>query len=58
MELATALLTLEGLENPLDGDDAADAQSLLGEAGREFPLIGEAVVRGDNTGPSLLYLFN
>lgn len=52
-------LTLEGLDIPLDGDDAEVVQSLLGDAGRVAPLIGEAaIILGDDKGPSLLNLFD
>lgn len=54
----TEFLTREGLEIPLDGDEAEDDQSLLGDEGRMAPLIGEDIVLGDDSGPSLLYLFD
>ena len=58
-ELLLTDLTLEGLDIPLDGDDAEDVQSLLGDAGRVAPLIGEApIILGDDKGPSLLNLFD
>jgi hypothetical protein len=57
-------LTREGLEIPLEGevplagDEAEDVQSLLGDAGRMAPLIGEDIVRGEDNGPSLTNFFD
>lgn len=51
-EPPTPFLVLEGLEIPLDGDDTEEVQSLLGDGGLVPPRIGEAIVRGDESGPS------